>query len=47
MTILTQIELVKQTEPSIPVVGEMTIYVGTDGVLYAKDSAGNVYKISN
>lgn len=47
MIVLTQIELVKQAEPSTPVTGEMTIYVGTDGVLYAKDSAGNVYKISN
>jgi hypothetical protein len=47
MTVLTQIELVKQSEPSTPVVGELTLYVGTDGVLYAKDSSGTIYKISN
>lgn len=46
MTILNEIQLVEQAIPSTPVVGEIVLYVGTDGVLYAKDSNGTVYKIS-
>jgi hypothetical protein len=47
MTILNEIQLIKQSEPATPPAGEVVLYVGTDGVLYAKDSTGTVHKITS
>jgi hypothetical protein len=47
MTILNEIQLIKQSEPAAPPAGEIVLYVGLDGVLYAKDSIGMVHKITS
>ena len=46
MTILNEIQLIKQSEPATPPAGEVVLYVGTDNTLYARDSNGTIYKIN-
>lgn len=46
MIILTNLDIAEQPVPANPPANEITFYVGTDGLLYAKDSNGTIYKIS-
>jgi hypothetical protein len=46
IAILNKIELPEQASPASPSAGEIILYVGTDGNLYAKDSTGTIYKIN-
>lgn len=46
MIILTNLDIAEQPVPANPPTNEIKFYVGTDGLLYAKDSNGTIYKIS-
>jgi len=44
--ILTAYDIVQQAAPAAPAAGTVRLYAGTDGKLYAKDPAGNVYDLT-
>jgi hypothetical protein len=43
---MAQLILAESAAPSTPSAGTVTMYAATDGILYAKDDAGNTYTAS-